>query len=626
MKKLFYLLVLFIFLIPFKVNAVYTTDKFYFDIKINSDGSLFVRELALLQGDYNNRERTIQYRTDYFKKFTGIKSDFYESDIYNNGGITDVKVGGISSSNLTFDSIYDVSNFYTKTSSVVNGECGKYVLSEYSDSIYLRINCHSSYKRAFYIEYKVLNSVVVHNDVAELRYALLGDGYEENIEDFKVKVHLPDNDETMRFWAHGPLNGNIEKLDDKTVYLTSDFIGAYNPTDVRIMFDKNLVPYATKTTNVDAKDMILEIEEELADEANKEREQSKLIVNFVKGATVFWYLGLIGLLVYVYRKHDKELKPNYKYDYYREIPENYPPELVEYLMKKNVTGLGFKANILSLIERKKIKVEGSPGDKSNYRLTLVSREDINDLDNVIIQLLFEDIGNHTLTLKELEKYSKSISNAQNFMNKYNAWLNKARYNGQKANLFETRVGFKVLSILLVLVTGFLLFSLNVNIGIENILVFFMLPVIIFSVIYLIVFKKRTIKGVEDYNKWSAFKKFLLDFGHFSDKELPEIALWEKYLVYATVLGCAKQLEKSMKMKLQEMSTTVNNPTFMDYYILNSVLHSSISNSISSAVNTAVASSHASIAKSQSSSGGGFGGGFSSGGGFGGGFGGGGGRS
>lgn len=626
MKKLFYLLALFIFIIPFRVNAIETTDKFYFDITINKDGSLFVRELADLRGTYNNRERTIEYRTDYFKKFTGTKDDFYESDIYNNGGITDIKVGGIDRSNLTFDSIYNVSNFYTKTSSVNNGECGKYVLNEYTDSIYLKINCHSSYNRAFYIEYKVLDAVVLHNDVAELRYALLGDGYEENITDFKVKVHLPDSDSDMRIWAHGPLNGSIEKLDDKTVYLTSDFIGAYNPVDFRIVFNKELVSNVKKTTNVDAKELILELEQDLADEANRERERAKSLVNFVKGATIVWYIGILGLLLYTYKKFDKELKPNYRYDYYREIPENYTPDKVEYLMKKNVTELGFKANILSLIERKKIKVEGNPGSKSDYRLTLVNRDDLSELDEVIVKLLFEDISTGSLTLKELEKYSKKYSNAQNFMNKYNSWLTKAKYNGQKANLFESNIGFKVLSVLLVFITGVIIFNLNISVGLENIFSFLTLPIMMATVIYLIAFKKRTLQGVEDYNKWSAFKRFLLDFGNFSDKELPEIALWEKYLVFATVLGCAKQLEKSMKMKLQEMSNTVNSPTFMDYYILNHTLNSSISNSISNAVHTAVASSQASIAKSQSSSGSGFGGGFSGGGGFGGGFGGGGGRS
>ena len=32
-------------------------------------------------------------------------------------------------------------------------------------------------------------------------------------------------------------------------------------------------------------------------------------------------------------------------------------------------------------------------------------------------------------------------------------------------------------------------------------------------------------------KWTAFKKFLNDFGSFDVKELPEIKLWERYLVF-----------------------------------------------------------------------------------------------
>ncbi len=635
MKKLFYLLVLFIFIIPFKVGAVYTTDKYYFDIKINQDGSLLVRELAILEGTYNNRELTIKYRDANLRHFTGVKEDFYESDIYNNAGITDIKVGDVLvDDDFSFDYIDQVNQYYTKSSYVNNGDCGKYVFTEITDGISLKIACSSDYRRAFYVEYKVLNAVVIHNDVAEFYYPILGSDYTENITDFQVKVHLPSDGSTMRFWAHGPLNSSVEKLDEKTIYLKSDFIGAYNPVDVRVIFDKNLVPNSTKKSNVEATHYILEIEEERADEANQQRAEAKLLIGFVKGSTIIWYLGVIAFLIYTYIKYDKERTPNYKYDYYREIPLDYPPELVEYLMKKNVSVLGFKANILSLIERKKIKVEGTPADKNNYRLILVNKENLNELDSIIIELLFEKIGaNEGVTLKEIEKYSKNYTNAQTFMNSYNRWLSLAKGNGTKAGLFESHLGFKVLSFILVFLSGVSIFILNVNLGmfseanisIYSVFLFLLLPLLIFSSIYLIAFKKRTVKGVEDYNIWNAFKRFLLDFGHFSDKELPEIALWEKYLVYATVLGCARQLEKSMKIKLQEMSTTVNNPTLMNYYITSSILNSTISSSVSNAVTTAVSSSRASIARSQSSSGGGFGGGFS-GGGFSGGFGGGGGRS
>ena len=59
-------------------------------------------------------------------------------------------------------------------------------------------------------------------------------------------------------------------------------------------------------------------------------------------------------------------------------------------------------------------------------------------------------------------------------------------------------------------------------------------------------KKKTVKGVNEYNKWKAFKNFLNDFGSFKDKGVLDIKLWEHYLVYATLFGCSKKYLKLLK--------------------------------------------------------------------------------
>ena len=139
-------------------------------------------------------------------------------------------------------------------------------------------------------------------------------------------------------------------------------------------------------------------------------------------------------------------------------------------------------------------------------------------------------------------------------------------------------------------------------------------------IYMLIFNKRTKGGAEDYQKWKAFKRFLEDFGRFDEKELPEIVLWERYLVYANIFGIADKVGKTMKIKFNEINTNnqySNGDLLFDYMMWNN-LNYSINNTVRSSVSTARTVVNEAIAKSSSSSGGGFGGGFSSGGGFGGG--------
>ncbi len=119
------------------------------------------------------------------------------------------------------------------------------------------------------------------------------------------------------------------------------------------------------------------------------------------------------------------------------------------------------------------------------------------------------------------------------------------------------------------------------------------------------------------------KKFLLAFGRFKEKELPEIVLWEKYLVYAAALGVADKVEKQMKIKIKNIAET--NPNFnYNTFTYMAIYSNGFSRNISSTINNSVSGAITSaVASSVSSSGSGGGGGFSGGGG--GGFGGGGGR-
>ena len=94
-----------------------------------------------------------------------------------------------------------------------------------------------------------------------------------------------------------------------------------------------------------------------------------------------------------------------------------------------------------------------------------------------------------------------------------------------------------------------------------------------------------------------------------EREVPELALWEQFMVYATAFGIAKKVMKQLKEVYPEL---VDKDLASQYAVMNAV-DSGIGDTISSSV----ASSVASIAASSNSSGYGGGGGFSGGGGGGG---------
>lgn len=237
------------------------------------------------------------------------------------------------------------------------------------------------------------------------------------------------------------------------------------------------------------------------------------------------------------------------------------------------------------------------------------------------------LENKSTTLEEIKKRAKM--NYNSFINDFTKWKAITLQAGENETFYEKHTSkkilcilYSVLGILLVFTLGFKKYESSL---ILSLIVFLFASV---SIIYFVISKKRTIKGNEDYNKWMGLKKFLKDFSNMDKRELPEVTLWEKYLVYALPLGCASRLAKDMEIRIKEFdSTMISDMPDFDYFkrtlLINNIIDSAVKSSISSAYAEKSRQEMSNVASSSSSSGSGFGGGFSSGGGFGGGGGGGG---
>ena len=588
------------------------TDKFLSEIEILDNGSIKVRELIKMNGDFNGMDRDIAYANYGNEAYNGdISAIEGNSDLYDGSSITDVKVGSISDDgDLTFDDFNRDINYFDEVSYASNGTDSKYTYDTFMNEVNLKLFNPSDLDEIFYIEYTVTDVVVVHEDTAELAWNTLGDGYRENIGDYEVKVVLPNSDSDYRVWLHGPLNGNIDRTNNKEAIGSFNFLGAYNPVSVRLIFDKSLVPNATKVSGLTAKSAIIDYQTELSEEANAERERiqrQNMILIIVSSA---WALIAISLAVGVYLREKKMKKTAFNMEYFRDFPASYGPEVLEYLIDKNVSEKSLSATILNLVYKKVLKVEVIDRKlKDDYKLVLQEYDEasLTETEKIALNLIINEIGNSKeVVLSTIKKHCSTLSNANNVMDLYNDFIKTSKNLG-KSELFFAKtpgiVAFTVIFSLLGLVLAFISFGLDLSwLGI--IIIILMIALIIF----VITRKFYTKKGAEHYAKWMAHKKFLEDFSRFNEKELPEVTLWDKYLVYAVVLDCADKLSKEMELKMPNMDTS--DTTYVGYnpYMTHYFITSNIYSSINSGIHTAVASSRSSIAASRTSSGGGFGGG------------------
>lgn len=587
------------------------TDKFLSEIRIEEDGSIKVRELIKMNGEYNGMERDVSYASYKNEPYNGnISAIEGNSRLYDGSSITGIKVGSISDDgDLTFDDLNRSINYFDEVSYASNGTSSKYTYDTFMNEVNLKLFNPSNLDEIFYIEYTVTDVVVVHEDVAELAWNTLGDGYRENIENYEVKVILPNSDNNYRVWLHGPLNGKIEKTNNKEALGTFNFLGAYNPVSVRLIFNKDLVPNATKTSGLIAKNAIIDYQTELSDEANREREmiQRQNLILIVSSS--IWALVAIGFAVGVYLREKKMKKTAFNMKYFRDFPASYGPEVLEYLIDKKVTEKSLSATILNLIYKKVLKVEKIENRKEDYKLVLQEYDEsiLTETESIALNIIIKEIGNSKeVILSNIKNHCSTLSNANSVMDLYNDFVKISKNLGRREVFFSKTPGliaFTVLFSLLGIIIAFTNFNLDLF-WTSIIIIILMLALIIF----VITRKFYTKKGAEDYAKWMAHKRFLEDFSRFNEKELPEVTLWDKYLVYAVVLDCADSLSKEMNIKISTMENS--DVTYVGYnpYMTHYSITSSVYKNINSGIHTAVSSSRSSIAASHSSSGGGFGGG------------------
>lgn len=615
MKKV--LIVIFsFFLFPLVTLAVnYDIKNYYIDATILDNGDMDVEELIVLKGNFNGYERDILYKNNDVSNYR------------NASDITNIEVYGKKIDNVSLNTFNEE---FAKFNRVITGNVGeslKYEVNNLYDGYRIRMYYKTSGdKSAFLIKYKVKDIGVYHKDCVEFYWNFFGNQFEDKINDIKIRVNLPKNinKDEFHWWFHGDILGNSKLINDNTILGELNELESFSPVDFRLLLPNSyfIKDKFLKITDEEVIDNIIKEEDEIVRKDLETIKFNKIIYYTYLFLSIGFYVVLIVTWYIVYIKYDKERKAQFNLKYNREFIDDYNVEIIDYLMNKTITPNAMSASIMNLIYKKNISFEKIEGSKDDYLFKLLNKDNINETENILIDFLFTTVGNNdTFSTKDLKKYASGTNTCDTFMSSYTRWKNSVINDGKNQGFYDklgSRFGFGLVILLLALfinITGTVIF--NVRMFLIHTLIF---ASIIF-IFYLATITRRSKKGVEHYAKWNAFKNFLNDFGTFEVKELPEIVLWERYLVYATIFGLADRVEKSMNVKIREIellndaSYNINSFMYINHNIrLAHIINSSINNSYNSAVSTI----NRNNANASGGSFGGHGGGFSSGGGFGGG--------
>ena len=128
------------------------------------------------------------------------------------------------------------------------------------------------------------------------------------------------------------------------------------------------------------------------------------------------------------------------------------------------------------------------------------------------------------------------------------------------------------------------------------------------------YQKRTDKGLEEASKWLGFKKHLKEYNQTVKDPIDSIVIWEKYLIYGSVLGVSIKTLSALPINLGQNDQQI----LTNYWSISSISNltniSNFSESLSSITSSLNSVSSYSYSSSYGASGSGSSGGFSGGGG------------
>ena len=508
------------------------------------------------------------------------------------------------------------------------------------------VSIESTTRKQYLISYRVNDVITKYNDCAELYWQFVGNEFEISANKITGTIKLPANVqhlEDLKVWGHTKyLNGEVKVVSSDTVEFNLNNYKSKNYVEVRLTMPTYLFEnISSENISQEEKlDDIIKEETEWANEANARRDRRNKNFKLLILATILVNTS-IGIMFSKKIKKNKQfleknpnILPEQQLEYYRELPdkEETPLEAVFILKtgyKQSCLPNVFSATILNFALKGYVRIE-QEGKTIKILLNKIKTDELTGDEKKVLEILRAASNNNELTMAELEKYIKNypskLMNLNSTFEKVSKTQasEKGKFDINKFNkqivYAEKNVGYILILIIIIIASIFTIGYAYKNVQGMLItctiisLAFFIVVTIINLILNIKIttsFNGFTQKGINEQEQWKAFKKYMEDFSYLNEKEVPELVLWEKYLVYATAFGIANKVLKQLKVKYPELNNqdTISNMVLFNAMYNANGLNANFINSISTSTSRMYSSTY--------SSGTGGGGGFSGGGGFGG---------
>jgi len=484
---------------------------------------------------------------------------------------------------------------YNEAEKAKKGDSNVFLINDEKNTTVLQIFSPSKdEEKTFRIIYTVKNVAKKYNDTGEFYYKFLGSENETPIDFFSVVITLPQKDieNKVKVFAHGPLNGQINKISDDSIHLSVENVPKSTFIEGRVLFPKEFIVASNNIVNKDAYlDIMNEearLQEKIKEDIIKRKARGDLFGNISALLAIIEVL-IFALLTIKYRRN-KDIFAETKY---LEVPEDNTPAVVSFITSTHISNTTIIATILDIYRKGYVKIDNGNEFKKGketlkeFIITKIKEDENNLLSHEVhfLSMLIDTIGNGTtVTTKKIQEYGKK--NSSMFTKHYAKWIQLIKEDANEKGYFDDSPNKYGLPLVILFPLGFILSV--VTLVHENFLgLFLMVSSVLILIQGIMLLSRKSDYGYEQYKKWMEFKKyikalkkddFILDKYKYSK---------DMSLIYGLTLGLDNDILNNFNLETSHREDTFSYGYGWMYwfFILNSDKNNAFNKSINNSFNS-----------------------------------------
>ncbi len=477
---------------------------------------------------------------------------------------------------------------------LIPARVGSFYVRDEADQYYIKWFYNvANTDKIFTLKYTVNNAVTLHRDIAELYWQWIGDQWEVPQKNITVNLQLPPGipGSDIQAWAHGPSEGIVSILSTQQVSFRLPYLSSGDFFEGRVIFPKNI--FTSGAVGSSTKEVIQRQENQFIQETQNKLNTQRKIAFIFGGFNFIFTLGMViffGKTVIDFWRGHKE-KPLPKINQSNtlwEPPSDLSPAQVEQLLhaRKTLTPKSFTATVLNLVHLRYFTFVRS--DKKygflfpdwKYYLVRVDNQPVEKLTGVdlrVYQFLIDDVGEQRIKQSDGQMFvaiplDQIVQHCKDHPTSSNLFFKVLEDVAFRANLiggyFDRSAHssrFAAPAITAAVVGGCFafvtLFAIHTSdspfarlMAAQNIVI----TGLVFTGVMIMLDhrERRTDQGALETAGWKAFQKHLTDYKTTGNYAIDSVVLWEKYLVYGTLLGVSAKTLSQLPVNFSAADQTI----------------------------------------------------------------------